>query len=459
MAGSVWKQGQGTERERDMLGLRAGAARSSITPELGCHMAGYFHDRRAADIHDDLYAKALVLENGESALAIVVCDLIALLQADVEAAREQATRLTGIPGKSIFISCTHTHFGPATCSVFGTPRDEAYMEQAAERIAASVLAAQLGLRPAEAGVAVTAVPGETFNRRWHMRDGSVRANFQIGYGNPDALYPAGPTDPELVVLAVREREGQPIALLANYSLHYVGGPYDRSVSADYFGCFDRTLQRLAGCELVGILANGCCGDVNNIDISRPQPEMPHPFYQAERVANVVAAAAYGAWQGLRGFDYDSDPALAAAFETVLFRRRRPSSAELAAARALASQPMPEEGSPEFLAWLYASEVLAVDRAPLEQPAPLMALRVGPLGIVGLPGEAFAQYGLTIKQLSPFAHTMTVELANGYLGYLPTDGALVEGSYETELARSARAAQGTEGAMVEGALAALQHLAG
>ncbi len=441
-----------------MPGLRAGAARGRITPQLGCHIAGYFHDRLAADIHDDLYAKALVLENGENALAIVVCDLIALPQADVEAAREQATRLTGIPGGHIFISCTHTHFGPATCSVLGTPRDETYMAHAAERIAESVRLAQLRLRPAELGVAAAAAPGETFNRRWHMRDGSVRANFQIGHVNPDALYPAGPTDPEVVVLAVREREGPPIALLANYSLHYVGGPYDRSISADYFGSFDRALQRLAGCELVGILANGCCGDVNNIDISRPQPEMPHPFYQTERVANVVAAAAYGAWQGLRGFDYDANPALASTRETVSFRRRRSSSDDLAAAQALAAQPMPEEGSPEFLAWIYAREALAVDLEPLEQPAPLMALRVGRLGIVGLPGEAFAQYGLTIKQLSPFAHTMTVELANGYLGYLPTEGALVEGSYETQLARSAKAAQGTEGTMVEGALAALRRVA-
>ncbi|NPV09098.1 MAG: hypothetical protein HPY83_14175 [Anaerolineae bacterium] len=442
--------------------LKAGAARSCITPTVGTHMCGYFSDRLATDIHDDLYAKAIVLDNGEASVALVVCDLIALLKEDIVVLKERASALTGIPEDHIFVSCTHTHTGPASVGALGTPRDEAYMETAMVRAADSVKMAQERLVEAEAGVAAATCPGETFNRRWHMKDGTVRMN--PGYQNPDMVRPAGPTDPEVLVLALRDRQRRPIAILANYSLHYVGSAHPTAISADYFGYFDRALQRMAGADLVGIMANGFCGDINNCDFTRPRPDMPHPYFQIDRVANVVAAAAYGAWQGLRDFDYRDDVPLGAATESMTFRRRQPSEAELAAARALlkaespdAAKEMPDAESKEFGDWIYARETLLVAEEPLERPTPVMALRVGDLGIVGLPGEIFVEYGLQIKEQSPFAKTMTVELANDYIGYCPTDKALREGSYESRLARSAKAAEGTEGDMIAAALRALGRL--
>jgi len=441
--------------------LRAGSARSCITPRVGCHICGYFTDRIARDIHDDLFAKALVLENGDTTVAIVICDLIALQKEDVDVAREHASRLTGIPSENILVACTHTHFGPATRGALGTPRDEQYMEDAMERVGDSVRLAQNRLQPAEVGIASTTCAGETFNRRWHMKDGSVRMN--PGHQNPDAIRPAGPIDPEVLVLVVRDRERRPMAILANYALHYVGGPFPYSVSADYFGHVDRALQRMAGCALVGIMANGCCGDLHNIDATRPRPEMPHPFYQVERVANVLAATTYAAWQGLRGFEYGDDPVLGAATESMLFRRRRSTPEELAEAKRTVCEPMPDAPVPDqeradFRGRIYAQEALLVAQEPLERETPIMALRVGDLGIVGLPGEIFVEYGLQIKRQSPFKHTMCIELANDWVGYCPTDRALQEGSYETQLARSSKAAPGTEEAMVKASLDALRRLA-
>ncbi len=293
-----------------------------------------------------------------------------------------------------------------------------------------------------------------------MRDGSVQMN--PGFQNPSALRTAGPTDPELLVLAVRGRTGQPIALLANYALHYVGGPAHSSISADYFGYFDRALQRIAGRDFVGIIANGCCGDINNVDANQPEPEMPHPYFQEERVGNVVAATAYAAWQGLRAWQYNSAPALGAATETMTFRRRQSSNHELAQARALLAEQESnwgDESAPDFKDRVYAREALHVAEEPLERAIPIMAMRVGDVGLVGLPGEIFVEYGLQIKDGSPFAHTMTVELANDMVGYCPTDKALGEGSYETRLARTSKATPGTEAAMVGASLAALGRLAG
>jgi len=437
--------------------LRAGAARADITPRLGCHIAGLFEDRIASDIHDPLYAKALVLSDGSVNLAIVVCDLIQLTQEDVEAGKACIEKATGITPDHVLMAATHTHYGPATEGALGTPRDDVYMRDAMERIADSVTLALNRLRPAEVGVATTQVRGESFNRRWLMKDGSIKTN--PGYLNPDAVRPAGGTDPELILLAVRDDQRRPIALLANYSLHYVGGPYDTVVSADYFGYFERALQRMAGGDFVGIMANGFCGDINNCDFSRPAPDMPHPFFQAERVGNVVAAAAYSAWQGLRGFQYDSSPALGSVMQEVTFRRRVPTAAELEAARRIMAAPAPAVGTPERMDWIYAREALLVNEEPLERQVPVMALRVGDLGILGLPGEIFVDYGLQIKAESPFSHTMTVELANGCVGYCPTEVALQQGSYESRLARSAKAEKGTEAVMIQASLQALRHVHG
>jgi hypothetical protein len=251
------------------------------------------------------------------------------------------------------------------------------------------------------------------------------------------------------VLVLRDPDGDPIAVLANYSLHYVGGPFSLSISADYFGAFDRALQRMAGSKFIAIMANGCCGDINNCDFTRPAPTYPHPFYQVERVADVVASRAFGAWQRIR--DWEGSPHLAAATEIMRFCRREPTPEEVAAAEELRAGPE----QPANLDWTYASEVLAVREEPRERDTPIQALAVGNVGIVGLPGEIFVEYGLQIKAQSPFNRTFVVELANDYVGYCPTDLALQEGGYETRLARSAKAAAGTEGAMVAASLRTLQ----
>ncbi len=433
------------------MALRVGAYRSPITPQLGCHIAGYFQDRLAQDIADDLYAKTVVFENEETALAFCVLDLIVASKEDLQIAKSRAQQLTGIPQENIFISCTHTHFGPSPLGHFNVPREAGYMEWAMIRVGDSVKLAQNRLRLAEIASASGQCPEETHNRRWHMKDGTVRMN--PGYQNPDMLRPAGPTDPEVGVLVARDAEDKsPLAVIANYALHYVGGPYAESISADYFGYFERALCRMAGANFVAIMANGCCGDINNCDFTQPPPEYPYPFYQAERVGNRVAAAAYYAWLGIRS--YEAAPKLSVVTEEVLFTRREPSAEELAAAQALRAS----KHDPTDAEWIYAGEMLAVHQEPLQRLTPIMAMRIGDVGLVGLPGEIFVEYGLQIKQRSPFTRTFTIELANDYVGYCPTDRALEEGSYETRLARTAKAAPGTERLFVDTAVRLLEKLA-
>lgn len=430
-----------------MAKLRAGAATSVITPPLGTEMIGFFQVRLAEDVHDELHAKAFVLESGETQIALVVCDLIVLEMSDVAAIRRRACDLTGIPPDHIMVACTHSHYVPATASIFNTTRDDQYTAWAVRRIADAVKLAQNRLQPAKVAHASGMCPEETHNRRYRMKDGTVRMN--PGYLNPDIISPAGPIDPEVGVLAIEGAAGGIIGVIGNYPLHYVGGPYATTISADYFGAFGEAMQRMAGQRFVAAMANGCCGDINNIDPMRPAPDYPHPFYQMQRVGEVVASRAYSAWRQVR--EYDWEPRLGAATVTMTFRRRCPTEEELAAhQKVLDAGPNPDSRD-----WIYAMEAMEVAKLPREQEIDIQALAIGDLGIVGLPGEIFVEYGLAIKRQSPFVRTFVVELANGTVGYCPTDRALREGSYETWLARSACAAEGTEAAMIEAAVAALQ----
>jgi len=430
-----------------MAKLRAGAAMSVLTPPLGTEMIGFFQIRLAEDVHDELHAKAFVFESGGSQVALVVCDLIVLEMRDVAEIRRLVDELTGIPAGNIMISCTHSHYVPATASIFNTTRDDEYTAWAVRRIADAVKLAQNRLAPAKVAHASGMCPEETHNRRYRMKDGSVRMN--PGYLNPDIVSPAGPIDPEVGVLAIEGAAGGIVGAVGNYALHYVGGPYATTISADHFGAFGEALQRMAGDTFVAAMANGCCGDINNIDPMRPAPDYPHPFYQMERVGDVVASRAWGAWRQARERDWE--PRLGAGSATMTFHRRHPSEEEVAAHRKL----LDAGPDPENRDWVYANEAMEVAKLPLEEEIEVQALAIGDLGIVGLPGEVFVEYGLAIKRQSPFARTFVVELANGTVGYCPTDRALAEGSYETWLARSACAAEGTERAMIEAAVAALE----
>jgi hypothetical protein len=430
--------------------VRAGTAAADITPRLGISIPGYFTDRQAADILDPIRAKALVIEAGDARVALVVCDVICVVAQDVRRAKDLIGDRVGIPPENVMVAATHTHYGPATIAVFNTPRDDAYCDFMVGRIADAVALANLRLQSAAIGWGAGEVIGESFNRRWLLKDGRVVMN--PGHLNPDRVRAMGPVDPELGLLAAMTPEGQPAGAFFNFSLHYVGGPYHDSISADYFGAATAALPRMWGRDFLAILGNGCCGDINNCDWDRRAPDYPYPFYQAERVGNVVAAEACKTWR--RIWDYHDDLAVGGALAEIPFTRRQPTEEQIACmGKLLAGPPQPESAE-----WMYAGEYRRILALPPQWPVPIQALRVGDVGIVGLPGEVFVEIGLAIKKQSPFQMTMVVELANDWAGYIPTDRALGEGSYETDLGTNSMAAPGTEGQWVSTAVDLLKQLA-
>lgn len=428
--------------------LKAGAGTSIITPVLGTSLVGYFEDRKSVDIHDELTAKAVVIESGDTRLALVVCDLICAPREYLDQAKALIEERCQIAPDNVMISCTHTHTGPATTGLLGAPQVEEYWNFAVPKIADSVQMASRRMHEAELGFGSGSEPRCVFNRRYRMKDGTVRMN--PGQFNPDIVEPVGPTDPEVGVLCLREVETHAIiAVVANYALHYVGGGDSLSVSADYFGQFGRIIQRILGQEFVAIMANGCCGDVNNINVYEKSSSQ-RPYEQMEKVAAMAAAEAV---KTISMMSFTRQCPLAVANDFIKANVRHPSPEQLAEdLRRLDDNDFENERER-----VYARERLLVAEEPEEISVQVQAMRIGELALVAWPGEMFCQLGLDLKERSPAATTFVVELANDYIGYVPTQVAFEHGGYEIWLARSAKVGPGTGEAMVESAVRLLTNL--
>jgi neutral ceramidase len=424
--------------------FQAGAATSNITPPLGISINGGMSDRRATHIHDELHARCLVLDDGTSRLAFVLIDSCVIPREIFDAAKRIIQDETKLPADHVLMAATHTHYAPTVATVFQSSADEAYKAFLIRRIADGVRRAINNLATARIGWAVGSEPNQVFNRRWYLKPGTMPENpfgsrddkvkMNPGVGSKDLVKPAGPTDPDVTIVSVQSPDGRPIALLANYSLHYVGGYPGDCISADYCGAFADRMQQLLQADrldppFVAMMSNGTSGNINNINFRGGQPPQP-PYGQMRLVANAVAEAAYRAYKTIAY--HDSVP-LDVRQTTIELGVRLPSDADIKQAREILAKA--KGRALRGLTEVYANETVNMATWPKKVELILQAMRIGDLGVFAIPCEVFAEIGLELKAKSPFKPTFTIELANGYNGYLPTPAQHALGGYETWRARS------------------------
>ncbi len=439
--------------------LRIGAAAVVITPPEGTPMAGYYHERAADGVHDDLFAKAIVLESGGSKAALVALDLISTTRDMVGEARALAEKATGIAGGSVMISATHSHTGPVLAgrgvreADFGgaSEKSRAYRASLPAKIAEAVALAHGKLAPARALATRGREDSIAFNRRYHMRDGSV--GWNPGKLNPQVVKPAGPIDPEvpIVFFETDDKARKPLALYVNHAVHLdnIGG---LMISADLPGVFSRLMAEVKGPDLVTLWTNGCCGDINHINVRWAQPQSGHE--NASRMGIILTAAVLRAWPSLAPVAAGPLRATSAVVPLPLPEITAKDIEE--ANRVVERRRDPKAKPPSFLEQVQAYKVLDVERQqgkPREVEVQVIALG-NDIAWVSLPGEIFVEIGLAIKQDSPFAHTIVAELANGSVGYIPTRRAYTQGNYEVV---SARVAEGSGEMLVDAAVAMLKKL--
>ena len=373
--------------------FRAGAAMANITPPLGTLINGGVGPGVARHVHDDLWVRALVLADGTNRIAFAVADTCLLDRETCDAARALVWQQAGLAPDQLMVSATHTHSGGAICAAHLCGADQTYRRTVPGRIADAVRCAINNLAPAQLGWGSGRLPQHVFCRRLLVRPGLTYTN-QLGATNDSAKMnwdsphpadgdPAGPTDPEVFVLSIQHVDGRPLALLADYSLHYVGDVGPGHVSADYFGAFAARVGQLLGAEhrdppFVGILCNGTSGDINNIN---PQTafKSPAPYTLIRRVADDLAREVLRVENALR---YRREVRLAAAHRDVRVLTRRPSADDVAQARAFLG------ARSNLTSWNdnYAREQLLLADYPADVALPLQVFRIGDLAVAGWPGE-------------------------------------------------------------------------
>jgi hypothetical protein len=434
--------------------LEVGLAELEITPPSGYRMDGYFTERLNTGQKDPLKAKALVFQQGSTRTALVVCDLLGMPQTLSNEVRALAEKRTGIAAANIAITATHTHTGP----LFAGERARVFSEQAAakfgtdplaavkypdmlrDRLVDVIVAANARVSPATLEFVLATEDRVSFNRRFHLKDGTVR--FNPGVLNPAIVRAAGPIDPDLPFVLIA-KDKQPVGSLTVFALHLdtVGGT---EYSADYPGHLEHELRREFGEGFISVFGTGTCGDINHIDVSGRRRN------GARLIGQQLAVSVLSARPRLPL----ARPSLGAASARLSLPLRKMSGAQAASARA----NMGKVGTKElpFLTQVETVTTLDLLRRGPTLEAEVQAFRLHPdLALVLLPGEVFADLGLAIKKASPFRHTLVIELSNDNPAYIPTEKAFREGSYETV---NSRIEPGGGERLVEAAVRLLKELA-
>jgi putative sterol carrier protein len=247
-------------------GLQAGAAANKITPTKQVFLAGYSPNRpNTGGVHDDIWARALVIQVGNERLAIVVCDLLGLLRDDVQKIRQQ---VKSVPPNRVMVLCTHVHSAPDTIGLWGpTPtqsgRDNEYVNFVIETVAKTVDEAASKLQPAFVGFAKTTIEG-------------VAKNYRI-----EQIL-----DTEAAVMQFRSKaDGKVIATLTNFACHPEVLNNDQ-LTSDFCHWYYQTVERAVGG--VAIFANGALGGMISPAPGDPNAPKGRDWARAERYGTTIA---------------------------------------------------------------------------------------------------------------------------------------------------------------------------
>ncbi len=408
--------------------LRAGFSKVCISPSIGAPLAGFAARHGVSEgIHDDLFARALVLANGESVVALVSVDLLALSSEFIKRVRDGIQRRTGIKPESVMIASTHTHAGPVTITTFFNPEesvDSVYMDSLAEAVEQSVTNAWLTRFPARVGVGEAKVDGVGVNRR-----------------SPDQR----PIDEQVGIIKVDDLNGQPRAVLINYSCHpTVLGPDNLLVTGDFPNFAIEQIERNIGPDGFAMFVNGTQGNISmghSSELSAIGVITPgRTFERAAELGHLLADATLVALPDITTSDTPTVNALTISVNLPLKNYppleeaiKSLEDADAHLARLTAEGAPPEQIMPAKTRRLYASitnfyarEALGLPDGHL--PIELQGFRLGNAAFVAIPGEVFVEIGLTLKRQSPHM-TFVFGIANGYIGYLPTRQAYADGGYE------------------------------
>ena len=425
-------------------GIKAGFAERDITPGIGMERPGGYAKAFHTRFHDPCKVRASVFDDGKSKVVIVAVDALFVPRAVALNARAEIEKATRIPGAAVMIAATHSHssgpVGMVQPGQFDTAPEEirrlayeeasladaGYLLRVTHEIVQAVRAADTARVPAQLGFGFGHEDKAAFNRRMRMKNGQTWT--MPGATNPDIIDYAGPIDPQVGVIGVWDMSGKLIGTIVNFSCHATTNP--GGISANWIYYMERAIQGALDSRAPIVFLAGACGDIGQVDSLNPY-EVRTGEAWAQFIGGRVGAEAV---KVLLSVPRGTDVPLNTRRKIWNIQRRAPSTDTIAKARSIIARG---KRPPDLSDWLFARETLMLTHLLAVEPAvevEVQAVQIGPAVCLSNPAEYFVEYGLEIKKRSAFPFTFVVELANGGVGYVPTEEAFsaTGGGYETRL---------------------------
>lgn len=441
--------------------FKAGAAVIDITPpKLPVLVNGGMLSRYVDKINTRVNARAIVMSDGKSQVAIVVADSCMMSREVLDDAKAMAAKKTGIPVDRLLISATHAHSAPASMGCLGTDPDPNYVPFLKEKLVEAIAAAQANMEQARIGFGKANAAEFTALRQWIRRpdrlaedpfgNKTVRAAMHAGAKWDEAVGEAGPEDPDLSLISIQTKAGKPLAVMGNFSMHYFG---DKDISADYYGLFSEGLKQRIAPEgkFVGLMSHGCSGDIYRVDYTVPAEQRPKPTI--DEYTNGLLDIAMKAYAGIK---YGDEPVIAMEEKRMTMMYRVPDKQRLEWAQRIVAEMGDRLAKTQTE--VYAREQIILHERQQTEIV-VQALRIGDIGIATTPNETYAITGLKIKAASPLPHNIVIELANGGDGYIPPPEMHAWGGYNTWAARSAGLEVMAEAKITSAAIELLEKVTG
>ena len=438
--------------------LKAGFARADITPPLGTRVVGYYRVRHAEGVLDPLLATAVAVNDGENTAVIMSLDNIGIDQVTVDRIREGAAEKCGIAKEAVFVSCTHTHLGPAISNT-REGRDPTYVDNAISIACGVAKMALDDMKDAEMYVNSCDAPVDiSFVRRFRMKDGSTATN--PGWLNPEIDCPLGEPD-KRVALTYFKREGAPEIAIINFQVHpdVISGC---KLSADYPYFVRSTYEKVIPNSLC-MYINGAQGDTNHINVKTPEDMLRRGYAMAEHMGRTIACTAISLYAMAE--KAEGCPVAAKEINIEVPYNKAETAEELEQAKYIkmlydnkrnSEIPIPKGHGDmsRVTAIAGACRMVNLENMPDFKTLRVTGIRVGDFALVGFPGEPFTEIGRQVKAASDYKMTYISCCANGFEGYYPSASAMDEGGYE---ASTARYKKGTAEKLIETGIEILKEM--
>lgn len=437
-----------------MNNLKVGFSKGNINPPMGIQIRGYFKERLAEGILDDIEVVALAIQSGETKTLLITVDHCGIEQRLTDKFRKIASASSGVHEDNIFISATHSHTCPQMLFETEDELVTTYTEFVGSRIADVSKFAVDDLKDAKMGYGKGSAPNVAFIRRYLMKDGSIKTN--PGVNNPDIVRPVGDIDESVNVLRF-DREDAETVVFVNFGNHpdVVGG---NLISGDWPGLLRRDVEKILD-NTKCIFFNGAQGDINHVNVHPKEGDLNGMFMDFDDVSRGYAHAEYiarvvtgGVLQAYDKVNYVDIDAIYSKQEVISLPSNRPDPKDLPEAHRIndlhlagRDAELPYEGMMLTTIVAEAGRMVRLENGPDAFDMRLSGLAIGPVAIIGIPGEPFFGIGAGLKKTEGFDMIIPCCLTNGSEGYFPMQDSYDEGGYE---ARSSRFKAGVAELIIE-----------